>query len=381
MNFAFVKTNPSEGLLRELYQAGHSVTEIKRADVWVLTGQSLSDFKPFYHQKSGDPSVVVVIASDLLVSQSDFIRFIQTRQIATMVLSQSTWESQFICNLPIWSQINDSHTVKIQLETLHKKTQEIVEKFQNDLSLASDIQKRLLADSSTGLPGIKVTSKYIPAAGLGGDYFDVFELPEKKQLGILIADSKTHGMAAALLSVLLKMRIQDFKSGEAEPQLIVEHLNRELYNIHQSRLPGLDLFFGVLDRTSLRFAYISAGSLQPLLWRNRNLVPVPVRNFPQLGVDPGHTYLSHSLQLLPGDLLFCHTNGLETPLCYLKETDVQKELTRLFQSEHELNPIQFQNEIVAQIDYFKSSQTEIPDDITFVQLFIEPNALYLTQSR
>lgn len=381
MKFAFVKTIPSEELLRALYQAGHTVTEIDQADAWVITGQSLSDFKALYPQETASPSLVVATATENLLNQSEFIRFIQTRRTATVVLSQSTWESQFLCQLPVWTQLKDSHFVKIQLDTLHKKTQEIVEKFQNDLSLASDIQKRLLADSSTGLPGIKVTSKYIPAAGLGGDYFDVFELPEKKQLGILIADSKTHGMAAALLSILLKMRLQDFRAGEADPQRIVEHLNRELYNIHQSRLPGLDLFFGILDRTSLTFTYISAGALQPLLWRNRTLLPVPMQNLPQLGLDPGNAYMSNSLQLLPGDLLFCYTNGLETPLCYLKETDIQQELTRLFQSEHELNPIRYQNEILAQIDYFKSSQTEIPDDITVVQLFIEPNALYLTQSR
>lgn len=381
MKFAFIKTIPSEGLLRALYQAGHTVTELDHAEVWVVSGKSLSDFKALHPQEAASLSIVIATAPDDLINQSEFIRFIQTRTVATVVLSQSTWESQLICNLPVWSQIKDSYFVKIQLDTLHKKTQEIVEKFQNDLLLASDIQKRLLADSSTGLPGIKVTSKYIPAAGLGGDYFDVFELPEKKQLGILIADSKTHGMAAALLSVLLKMRIQDFKAGEAEPQKIVEHLNRELYNIHQSRLPGLDLFFGILDRASLTFTYISAGSLQPLLWRNRTLRPVPLQNFPQLGLDPVHTYLSNSLQLLPGDLLFCHTNGLETPLCHQKENDIQQELSRIFQSEHDLNPIFFQNEILAQIDYFKSSQTEIPDDITVVQLFIEPNALYLTQSR
>jgi len=263
---------------------------------------------------------------------------------------------------------------------LLSKTNILVEQFQRDLEFASTIQKTLLPISELSLPGVSVTTKYLPAPGLGGDYFDIFELSDKRHLGILIADSQTHGMAAALLSVLLKLHVDEFKALASSSQTLVEHLNHALYQIHLSKLPGLDFFFGILDRTTLKFDFTSAGKLTPLLWTQSQLLSLDNHRNPPLGVQPDTQFISRSYPLKPGDLVFLHTNGLNTAFEKEGET-LLSGLSKVFSSSQSLDPLYFQTELLAKLNRIKEEETELSDDVTLIQLLIDQRALYLAQSK
>jgi hypothetical protein len=46
-----------------------------------------------------------------------------------------------------------------------------------------------------------------------------------------------------------------------------------------------------------------------------------------------------------------------------------------------MDPLFFQTELLAKIDRYQESKSELPDDITLIQLMIDKKALYLTQSK
>jgi serine phosphatase RsbU (regulator of sigma subunit) len=221
--------------------------------------------------------------------------------------------------------------------------------------------------------------KYLPAAGLGGDYYDIFEMGDRKHFGVLIADSKTHGMAAALLSVLLKTRIEEMKDRFPESRAFVEYLNAEIQQMNQKALSQLALLYGIFDRSTLTFRYTSAGHLKPLLWRGGRPEPLPPVSNPPLGGVDRFAFRECAVTLRPGDLLIFHTDGLEGPLTDRHPSAFEKMVEILKDKEPRPDPLDVQNELMALVDR-SIERKPLEDDLTMIHLSIDEKTLYIPAS-
>jgi len=292
----------------------------------------------------------------------------------------SNWEASVFSSIDF---IIEQHLTRLELNSLKKefsalsqKTENIVSQFEKDLALAAEVHKSIHADNSLKIPGLSLSTKYIPAPGLGGDYFDVFELFSKKQLGILLADSHTHGMAAALLSTLMKTKIESFKQDLSFSINLVTYLNQELSLARKDKDKGLSFFFGVLDRGTLQLDFTICGEVNFLLGRENQYRGIPLPTNPLLGSGEKPAFESVQLQLLPGDRLFLASDGLTQSLS-LNKSEFLKTLNSL----HSTELLSQQIEILAQLNKNLEGKSEIADDITLIQLEINSTALYLAQSK
>ena len=380
MNIAFVNFKPGSKAHVILQRLGCSVSSPATANILCYIINSLDSLKQVQHAPQ---ALLLIVASDIL-ENPEFQAFFSDLDEAPFVLLSESWEDHLAFTLPsvllLISLKTTNRKQQNEIVALAKQTDDLLQRFQIDLELATKVHRQLLPASDIQIPGISVTSKYLPASGLGGDYFDVFELQDKKYLAVLVADSQTHGMASALLSTLLKIRLDELKEQGPLAQNLMNHLNREIYLIHQSKLPGLDLLFGVLDRTTLTLEYASAGALKPLLWNYPHFSELPCAENPPLGIHPNHQYTTTFTQLHPGDLLFFYTNGLEA-IFEATGDSFRNELARLFTLGKKIDPLGFQTELLAKIHRYQESKSEIPDDITMIQLMIDKKVLYLTQSK
>lgn len=271
----------------------------------------------------------------------------------------------------------DQKSLRQQCEELSRHSKGLVTQFEKDLGLASNIQRSLLPRISPEIPGVSLAVKYLPAAGKGGDYYDIFEFGDKKRFGVLIADSKTHGLAAALLSALLKVRLEEMKDRFPNSQSFVEYLNRELQQIHEREMASLSLLYGILDRASLTFQYTSAGNLKPLLWRSGECVPLSVAGNPPLGGANHFAFRENILSLQPGDLILLHTDGLEAPMGNAPSAyDGIIELLK--KSNPSPDPLEVQNELMGIVDRYLEN-AELKDDVTLIHFAVSENALYLAR--
>jgi serine phosphatase RsbU (regulator of sigma subunit) len=59
---------------------------------------------------------------------------------------------------------------------------------------------------------------------VGGDYFDVIELPGNRTL-FAVADVSGKGMAAALLAANIQALVRSLASVDAEPLALARHIN------------------------------------------------------------------------------------------------------------------------------------------------------------
>lgn len=398
MKILFVGTSLSPDFEKLLFVSGFefdfckSLDEAEKKGVGEMVvlkysaGLQTADLESF-GQKNPETYIATIIAAKDLKNKALHNSLLSVNAKHSVWLLES-WETLFWFNLQSFfqwkilrNQNHELHQNFINLEArtqqLTESTNQLIDQFEKDISVAESIQRSLLPKTSPEIPGISMAVKYLPSGGLGGDYYDIFEFGDKKRVGILVADSKTHGMAAALLGILLKIRLEELKERFPNSKAFVTHLNQELAATAGGAKAPLNLLYGILDRSTLQFSYTTAGDIQPLLWRAGNLdSPTPLAQ-PPLGSVNSFDFEQSSLQLFPGDLLLLHTDGLQAPF-HSTGKDLEDRLRQILNEIDSNDALKIQNELLALLN---STTQELPDDVTFIQIAVKEKTLYLAQSK
>ncbi len=295
-------------------------------------------------------------------------------------LTLASLKSEIALHVARWERMVESKKELIELREqvgrLSTRSEALLAQMERDLSMATEVQRTLFPKDTPIVPGVSVAAKYLPAAGMGGDYYDIFEMGDRRLFGLLLADSKTHGMAAALLSVLLKTSIDQMKDRFPSTPQFIEYLNHGLNETPVSELAELSVLYAIVDRSSLTLRLTSAGNLKPLIWRKGELLSTTWMKNPALGNLDHFAFRETEISLQPGDRILFFTDGLEAPLREGKKP-LTETLEGILRHEDGMDALGFQNEILARIYRFKETQ-KLKDDLTFLYLTIDEKALYLT---
>lgn len=144
-------------------------------------------------------------------------------------------------------------------------TSEFVRKTQleTDQIAAREIQQTLQPEKLEPLPGYELQAFYKPLREVGGDYFDVIELPANRTL-FTLADVSGKGIPAALLAANIQALVRSIASVESSPLAMAQQINK-----HLSRYTPIDRFatavFIVLSRDSGELTYVNAGHNAPIV--------------------------------------------------------------------------------------------------------------------
>jgi phosphoserine phosphatase RsbU/P len=181
------------------------------------------------------------------------------------------------------------------------------QRLEAEINIARDIQQALLPKNFGDYPHLAVAGCNFPCLSVGGDYFDVFPL-EDRRTAFLIADVSGKGLGAALLTQLLQGALSALTLG-TDPVRVFNHLNRFLCN-HAEVGRYATMFFGILDEKG-SLDYINAGHPSPILIR-RNGCPEEAfteGSFP-VGLVPEAEYSTACVKLDPGDTLVLFSDGV-----------------------------------------------------------------------
>ncbi len=182
------------------------------------------------------------------------------------------------------------------------------ERLEADLSLARDIQQRMLPQAPPVMPGLDVAGISIPSREVGGDLFYFLPVPEGR-LGLTIGDVSGKSVPAALLmSNVLAALKTEARLVENEDEILT-HLNRLI--VEQVE-PGrfVTFFYGVVDRNIMQMTYACAGHNPPLLVRTDGSVDWLSEAGMPLGVLPDHKYTAADIGLRVGDVLVLYSDGV-----------------------------------------------------------------------
>jgi len=182
-----------------------------------------------------------------------------------------------------------------------------LEKQEQELERAREIQESLLPKEIPQLPGFEVATAWRPARMVGGDYFDVLKLSEKR-LAIIIADVVGKGVSAALLMANVQATVRAFAHDSGSPALMCSRVNSVLCgNIGPEKF--VTFFCGILDADQRTLQYCNAGHPSPLLASSDSIRPLPAGGA-VLGVFPSWEYRDSMVRLNAGDRLLLFTDGI-----------------------------------------------------------------------
>ncbi len=186
--------------------------------------------------------------------------------------------------------------------------QEEIEKkrFETELGLATEIQKRLLPKSILETDRFSFYGMTKPSSEVGGDYFDYVKISDSKYL-FVIADVTGKGMPAALIMSNMQAAIQSLAPIEKDLKSLVDTVNKVVYR-NTAKDMFITAFFCLLDSDKNTFEYINAGHFYPLLSSNGDLKELKVGGV-ILGFLPSP--LVYNSEILPfEDTLVMYTDGL-----------------------------------------------------------------------
>ena len=179
---------------------------------------------------------------------------------------------------------------------------------EEELKRAREIQQMLLPSKLPQLAGTQIAGAWQPALEVGGDYFDVIQLAEKR-IGICVGDVAGKGITAALLMANLQASFRAFATADASPQLVCSKLNTFLC---ANTAPGkfVTFFYAVLDADERTLTYENAGHSPGLLLRSNGTTECLRGGGAVLGALPEWIYQDHLTKLQSGDKLLLFTDGI-----------------------------------------------------------------------
>ena len=184
--------------------------------------------------------------------------------------------------------------------------------FDRELSIAEQVQRRLLPQAPPRLASLEVAGICRPARGVGGDYYDFLPL-DARRLGLAVGDVSGKGLSAALVMASLQGGLRSFLSlhGRNLPEVFAD-ANRQLLSLTETTRFAT-LFFAVYDEDRRELAFVNAGHNPPMLFRGRDGGAPPERlapDGPVLGLLPTAAWRSATTTLAGGDVLVVFTDGI-----------------------------------------------------------------------
>ncbi|HWI21952.1 MAG TPA: SpoIIE family protein phosphatase [Baekduia sp.] len=169
------------------------------------------------------------------------------------------------------------------------------------------LQGSLLPDSLPAIAGYEIAAIYRPGQDLtevGGDLYDVFELPDGR-FAIAIGDVVGRGIRAAGLMGQLRAATRAYAREHSDPAVVmsqVDHLVEELVAV-----PFATMVLLMLDPVTGTVVMANAGHPPPIL-KTSGLAALA--GGPPLGTPVDAPRVSQALQMDPGEVLVLYTDGM-----------------------------------------------------------------------
>lgn len=163
---------------------------------------------------------------------------------------------------------------------------------------------------------LKFHHRYLPAAAVGGDFFDVFPITDTTA-GVFICDVMGHGMRAALIAAIMRGLLEELMPFAADPGKFLGEINRSLHAILRRTDETFlaTAFYLVADCEGEEVRFASAGHPSPFrARRNRGSVELlkehDARHGPALGLFGKSAYPTCRCPMEDKDLFLLFTDGL-----------------------------------------------------------------------
>jgi len=182
------------------------------------------------------------------------------------------------------------------------------EKLEKDLELARKIQQNLLPGTYPHSESFDIAAINLPARQVGGDYYDIVKLDEKRTL-FAIGDVSGKGVQASLIMA----NTQAFLKSICKQNLSLDEATNLMNDLISENTSGggfVTFFWGILNDETRELTYVNAGHNPPLLIRNGKIEFLKKGGMILGVMETIVPYLKETVQLQPDDALVTFTDGI-----------------------------------------------------------------------
>jgi sigma-B regulation protein RsbU (phosphoserine phosphatase) len=214
----------------------------------------------------------------------------------------------------------ERNRLKVTTEELAAKNAAL----QADLQLAREVQEALLPRDYPTFPGFGVSGQnalsfahcYLPAAAVGGDFFDIFPL-SKTRAGVLVCDVMGHGLRAALIMAIIRALLEELRPMMHQAGRFLESLNLRLRAVlERVEEPFVaTAFYMIADTATKEVSFANAGHPGPCRICRKAGTAEPLstarkQNGPALGIFDSALFPTSRAPFEEGDCIVIYTDGI-----------------------------------------------------------------------
>ena len=242
------------------------------------------------------------------------------------------------------------------------------ERLEKELDVAREIQKKILPEKNPEYDELEISSVFIPAFEVGGDYYDFFEL-SKSKLGFVIADVSGKGISAAFIMAEVKGIFESLAKTFLSPKEILVRANDILKHTLDKRT-FVSAAYGVIDLENNQMKLARAGHCPVLLLRDNTAQPVK-----PLGIGLGLSDEKHfeenleelTLKMQENDTIVLYTDGITEAKNENLEDFGEKYFTEILLENNKKSVDEISKKVIKEVSMFSQNQLQY-DDITLVIL-------------
>jgi serine phosphatase RsbU (regulator of sigma subunit) len=245
--------------------------------------------------------------------------------------------------------------------------QELVERerLETEIHLARQIQQTFIPQVLPSHASWQLAACWRTARQVGGDFYDVIELPDGR-LGIFIADVADKGIPAALFMALTRTLVRAAILESSSPEDVLRRVNEQLLPDAQQGM-FVTAVYGVLDLERGSFAFVNAGHNPPFWVKADSGIEKLTRTGIALGVVERAELKQRQIGMQPGDVLLLYTDGLTEAFSPDGEPFGETRLVEILSSVRSGTAQEMLDRIEESLNYFTDPNPR-SDDLTMVAI-------------
>ncbi|HEQ71307.1 MAG TPA: hypothetical protein ENN69_02365 [Spirochaetia bacterium] len=254
-----------------------------------------------------------------------------------------------------------------------RRQDELIEKkiVSDQFQIAEQIQTLLIPQEDAAFGNIAISGFYKAASGVGGDYYDFFEV-DKRHVAVIVSDVAGKGLSSAFVMVNIRSIFQhNIVNSGMSPADMVKLINRKMLEDSTNDLfATLSVYLFDSERREVVFCHAGYGPFVFYSFDEDRVIELPTESLPAGVVAEDTKYVNIRQELAPGDIILSYTDGLLESFEKKYDNRGKEKLYQLLLSHAPEDPRKIKHVIINEIDDYIGNRNQ-RDDISLVIAKIE----------
>jgi len=234
---------------------------------------------------------------------------------------------------------------------------------ERDISMAREVQLRLLPRHAPTLANAQMAVRFLPARSIGGDLYDFVDYGPG-EIAIVLGDVSGKAAPAALYAALVSGNLHSAAQQRPAPAAMLATLNDALQE-RKLESQYVVMLFALWNDAARTLRVANSGAVQPILCRQGQSSTVQAEGFP-LGLFPNAAYDELCVATEPGDVLIFISDGILDAENAQNEMYGQERLTAALSDHRDQPAHQIADAILADVGRFQGEQERFDDETIIV---------------